>query len=376
MNGLNVGEPSQRHAFNVTEESAMWYRFKPYVSVAGRRANAASEVSKLKKKGQDIQPIVIEGRKIATSFWGQSWCDNLEAYSDFSNRLPRGRTYVCNGSVVDLQIKPGKITALVSGSSLYRIAIDITKLGQPTWKSIRQACAGQIGSIVELLQGRLSKNVMEIVTRQENGLFPKPTEIRMTCSCPDWAGLCKHLAAVLYGVGARLDLRPELLFLLRQVDHLELIEQAVSADSGRAGAKSTKKTIATGDLADVFGIELDSASAAIKEVKKPRQRKPRGSVATFEESAAADAETGAKLNDAPPRRSSRKRPLAKPADSELLASVGNGKAAVAAAKPKTRGKSRSGTAPRGAKNGAGSLRSAVRVTAKHGGAKPRSPRPK
>lgn len=120
----------------------MWYRFKPYVSVAKRRAEAAREVSELKKKGQDIQPVVIEGRKIATTFWGQSWCKNLEAYSDFSNRLPRGRTYVCNGSVVDLQIKPGKVTALVSGSSLYRIEIEIGKLPEPTWKSIRAGLRG------------------------------------------------------------------------------------------------------------------------------------------------------------------------------------------------------------------------------------------
>lgn len=253
----------------------MWYEFRPYVSVAKRRANAAREVAKLKKKGQDIQPVAIDGRKIATTFWGQSWCKNLEAYSDFSNRLPRGRTYVCNGSVVDLQIRPGKVTALVSGSSLYRIAIDIDRLTGPAWNAIRQACAGHIGSIVELLQGRISNHVMQIVTQPQSGLFPKPKEIRMSCSCPDWAGLCKHLAATLYGIGARLDHRPELLFLLRQVDHLELVEQAVDADRERAAAKSKKKTIAAGDLADVFGIEMESAADSAATRAKARSRKSR-----------------------------------------------------------------------------------------------------
>lgn len=307
----------------------MWYRFKPYVSVAKRRANAAREVSKLQKNGQKIEPVVIEGRKIATTFWGQSWCKNLEAYSDFSNRLPRGRTYVCNGSVVDLQIEPGKITALVSGSSLYRIAIDIDKLPTAAWTTIRRECAGQIGSIVELLQGRLSKHVMEIVTQPNDGLFPKPKEIRMKCSCPDWAGLCKHLAAVLYGVGARLDRRPELLFHLRQVDHIELIEQAVEADSGRTSAKANKTTIAAGDLADVFGIDIDSdgkdgTSGVAAASKKPRGSSKAGKSAKAAKAASALPASGADVDIGPesapktrtPRRSPRRDPE-QPAAGEL-----------------------------------------------------------
>jgi uncharacterized Zn finger protein len=285
----------------------LWYDFMPYVSVAQRRANAAREVAKLKKKGQNIQPIAVEGRKITTTFWGQSWCKNLEAYSDFSNRLPRGRTYVCNGSVVDLQIMPGKITALVSGSSLYKIAIDIGKLPEPTWKSIRRDCAGQIGSIVELLQGRLSKHVMEIVTQPKNGLFPKPGEIDLKCSCPDWAGLCKHLAATLYGVGVRLDLQPELLFVLRQVDHLELVEQAVEADSGRASNRASKKTIAAGDLADVFGIDIASASPAEASAAPIGSRRSRRRPETPRVSLAHDATSpGGKKVATASRRTSQK----------------------------------------------------------------------
>jgi uncharacterized Zn finger protein len=234
----------------------MWYSFRPYVPVAQRRAQAAREVEKRRKKGQEITPVVLEGRVIAHTFWGKAWCDNLESYSDFSNRLPRGRSYVRNGSVVDLQIKPGKITALVSGSELYDVSIQITPLPANHWRTTKTRCAGQIGSLVELLQGRLSKSVMDIVTAREDGLFPKPREIEMECSCPDWAGMCKHIAAVLYGVGARLDQQPELLFLLRRVDHLELIDEAVPKLAARKTTGSRRKTLSNSDVAGVFGIEL------------------------------------------------------------------------------------------------------------------------
>jgi uncharacterized Zn finger protein len=244
-----------------------YYDYRPYVSVAQRRRQAQQEMQKRRKKGLAVSPIVIAGRVIARTFWGKAWCDNLESYSDFENRLPRGRTYVRNGSVVHLEIQAGKVVALVSGSELYSVEITISSLPDPHWKCVKSQCSGQIGSLVELLQGRLSKSVMDVVTRRGEGLFPKPAEIKMKCSCPDWAGMCKHVAAVMYGVGARLDDKPELLFLLRKVDHLELIAGAVDrAPAAAAGRSRSKKTIAAGDLADVFGIEMaeaeDSAAAA------------------------------------------------------------------------------------------------------------------
>jgi uncharacterized Zn finger protein len=219
-------------------------------------------MAKLAKKGHDITPVRIEGRAIATTFWGKAWCENLESYSDFENRLPRGRTYVRNGSVVDLQIKPGKVTARVSGSDLYDIDIKIQPLAKPHWQAISSQCAGKIASVLELLQGRLSQGVMEIITHHESGLFPKPSEISLDCSCPDWADMCKHVAATLYGVGARLDEKPELLFVLRQVDHMELIEQAAAGQVFASVASADKKTIADGDLADVFGVEIDSTGSS------------------------------------------------------------------------------------------------------------------
>ena len=202
-----------------------YFAGRPYVSVAEKRRNAKREVAKLKKRGQSIAPVRIEGRTIAKSFWGQAWCANLERYSDYKNRLPRGRSYVRNGSVVDLQIGKGDITAMVAGSELYKIKVSIAPVAKARWKSICRDCAGSIDSLVELLQGRLAKGVMVRVCREGDGLFPSPGEINLACSCPDWAEMCKHVSAVLYGIGARLDEKPQLLFVLRGVDENELIDR-------------------------------------------------------------------------------------------------------------------------------------------------------
>ncbi|MFV2065943.1 MAG: SWIM zinc finger family protein [Pirellulales bacterium] len=232
----------------------------PYVSVAERRRRALKKMSQLRKKGMDIRPIEIEGRKITRTFWGQAWCDHMESLGDFANRLPRGRTYVRNGSVCHLAIDKGQVTAMVSGSSLYNIKVQIDVLPKSKWKKVKSHCAGEIGSLLELLQGRLSDKVMGVVTDSSSGLFPLSKEIRLSCSCPDWATMCKHVAAVLYGVGARLDERPELLFLLRGVEHQELIRADAEAAVSRATRRGGKRrTVASGDLSDVFGIELDSA---------------------------------------------------------------------------------------------------------------------
>jgi uncharacterized Zn finger protein len=250
------------------------YGFKPYVPVAQRRAAAAREVAKRSKKGQPVSPVRIEGRSIASTFWGQAWCTNLESYSDFANRLPRGRTYVRNGSVVHLQIDKGRIKALVSGSELYEIQIDVAALPKQNWLALKKQCAGKIGTLVELLQGKLSKAVMEIMTDRDRGLFPKPKEIQMRCSCPDFAGMCKHVAAAMYGVGNRLDSSPKLLFVLRAVEHMELIEQAVSTAPIRA--RSSAPTIATDDLGAIFDIEIGDAPIAKVSTKireKPAAKK-------------------------------------------------------------------------------------------------------
>ena len=230
--------------------------WRRYVPVAERRAKARREMNKLRKKGKDIQPIEIAGRAIARSFWGKRWCDHLESFSDYANRLPRGRTYVRNGSVCHLAIRTGRIDAIVSGSELYNVTIRIDKLKAAVWKSVKSRCSGQIGSMLELLQGKLSREVMSVVTDRERGLFPKPGEIRFDCSCPDWASMCKHVASVLYGVGSRLDDRPESLFLLRGVDTEELIATEMTLP----GDAATDDILADDALAGIFGIDLDTGA--------------------------------------------------------------------------------------------------------------------
>lgn len=246
--------------------------WRPYVPVAVRHARARREMNRLRKKGRSIQPVEIEGRTIARSFWGKRWCDHLESFSDYANRLPRGRTYVRNGSVCHLEVHPGRIGAIVMGSELYDVTIRIGKLKAAVWKSIKHRCSGRIGSVLELLQGKLSRQVMGVVTDREHGLFPKPGEIRFDCSCPDWATMCKHVAAVLYGVGSRLDDRPESLFLLRGVDSAELVATGMALP----GAAATDDALADDALAGIFGIDLDldpgdAPPPAPKASAKPRK---------------------------------------------------------------------------------------------------------
>lgn len=239
------------------------YGFRPYVPVAQRRLQAQKAAKKLAGKGRELIPVQIDGRTIATTFWGQAWCKNLESYSDFANRLPRGRTYVRNGSVIDLQIATGTVRALVQGSSLYTITVKIAPLAANRWSAFKERCAGRVTNLLDLLQGRLSKEILADLTAHDTGLFPAPAEINLGCSCPDWANMCKHVAAVLYGVGARLDKEPALFFTLRGVDMQELISAASAvATTDLNGAAASDAVLADGDLAAIFGVELDTAVAA------------------------------------------------------------------------------------------------------------------
>ena len=241
-------------------------RFWPaYVPVAERRAKAERAMQKLRTKGAAIRPVTIEGRTIARTFWGKGWCDHLESFGDYSNRLPRGRTYVRNGSVCDLHIARGRIEARVAGSNLYRVRVEVKPLAPGRWKALKQRCVGRIGSLIELLQGRLSDEIMGAVTDRDAGLFPRPGEIDYTCDCPDWADMCKHVSAVMYGIGARLDEEPEMLFLLRGVDHNDLVSGETAAAAALAGGgsrRSRRRKLADADLAAVFGVEMEDAAVA------------------------------------------------------------------------------------------------------------------
>ena len=233
-----------------------YFEWKPYVPVAKRRANALAELARLKKKtGLVAQPVEIAGRTIAASFWGKGWCDHMESFRDYENRLPRGRTYVRNGSVCHLEIKPGRIEAIVSGSELYNVTIGVSPMAKTKWDAVKYSCTGRIGSLIDLLRGKLAGGVMEVVCHPKTGLFPLPGEIKFLCDCPDSALMCKHVAAVLYGVGARLDHAPEKLFLLRGVNHEELVDVSAAVGAVASGGGSRRRLQAPA-LDELFGIEF------------------------------------------------------------------------------------------------------------------------
>lgn len=271
-----------------------YYGWAPYVTVAERRAKAMKALEKLKKKGLKVQPVELTGRKIADSFWGKGWCDHMDSFSDYANRLPRGRTYVKNGSVCHLEIQGGVIKAIVSGTTLYNVSITIIPLVKKKWDALKYSCTGRIGSLLDLLRGKLDRGVMEVVAHRKDGLFPLPGEMKFTCDCPDWADMCKHVAAVLYGVGARLDHSPEMLFLLRGVNHEELVDVSATVTDVAKGGTSRRRIAATG-IADVFGIDLaetvdlvSGASAAVP-VKKAKGHKKSSAVVPFPDPLTGDA---------------------------------------------------------------------------------------
>lgn len=259
----------------------MYYRrwYSP-PTVGELRFRASERLRKLKKEGKEVVPVEpISGNRIAKTFWGKAWCENLLHYSDFENRMPRGRKYVRTGSVVHLAVEPGLVRALVNGTDLYEISVRIAALPEARWKSVRTECAGEIGSLVELLSGRPPQRVMEIVSRPGEGLFPSPDEIALDCSCPDWAEMCKHAAAAMYGIGARLDHDPGQLFTLRGVSADDLVGAAVEA----AAAPSGDEALVSEDLAALFGVEIETepqSGDAERPVKKAARKKVPGKKVT------------------------------------------------------------------------------------------------
>ena len=246
--------------------SGEWFQYPSYVSVAERREAAVLHAGRLSRKGRRLAPVTpsARGRALATTFWGRAWCDNLAAYAELANRLERGRRYLRGGLVIDLQVSPGTVTALVSGSEIYEVSVSMKPMASQRWKAVVARAAGRIDSVVELLAGRFDEGVMVHVCKRETGLFPAPAEIAYECTCPDGFGggwMCKHIAATLYGVGVRLDEDPELLFRLRGVTAADLVARATRGLTTAAPAKSGRRAIAGDKLSAVFGIELDAAAA-------------------------------------------------------------------------------------------------------------------
>ena len=242
-----------------------YYGFPEYVSVAQRKKKAKAALDKLKKKNSQVKPVVIDGTKIAKTWWGIAWIKNLECYADYSNRIGRGRSYVRHGSVLDLQIEKGLVRALVKGSRSkpYKIDIRITPLAKARWKEMILVCEGKLDSLQELLSGKFPKALADLFTIKNKGLFPSPKQIEFDCSCPDWASMCKHVAAVLYGVGARFDEDPSLFFLLRGVNVDDLITKAVISKSDKMmkqASKAGRRVIKDANILETFGIDSDELS--------------------------------------------------------------------------------------------------------------------
>ncbi|MDR2821253.1 MAG: SWIM zinc finger family protein [Desulfovibrio sp.] len=250
-----------------------WWRRSAYAceTVEQKRFKAEKLIKKLSKKNPDLKPVRIEGKALARTFWGKAWCRHMDQMADYDNRLPRGRSYARNSAICHLDIRQGEIEVLVSGTRMYTVNMRVKPLEEKQWALIQKACAGKIDTLLNLLQGKLSKEVMSVVCHPETGIFPKPDEISYQCSCPDWADLCKHVAAVFYGVGARLDEQPELLFLLRHADPGELfsLDMAAHVDGGDAAELEGV------DLGAMFGIELtdDDAKPPAQESDQPSDRK-------------------------------------------------------------------------------------------------------
>lgn len=235
-----------------------------YVPKAVRKKMAQETIAQLKRQGAgELLPVKINGSQLSSTWWGKAWNKNLEHYSDYSSRIGRGRSYVRNGAVLDLKIQPGHIKALVQGSvrNPYEVEVAIQALLPELWEEIRLACEGQIDSLQELIDGKFPPELSELFTAQGRGLFPAPREISFTCSCPDRAMMCKHVAAVLYGVGARLDEDPTLFFTLRAVNIHDLISKAIQNRTqnmlSKSGAKS-RRILEDADIAGIFGVEIEA----------------------------------------------------------------------------------------------------------------------
>jgi uncharacterized Zn finger protein len=256
--------------------------FAPYVSKAEKLRRAEKAKVALAKKGIKLEPVTVDGkREISRTWWGKSWTQNLERYADYSNRIPRGRTYVRSGAVLDLKITPNTIAALVSGSrpQPYKIEVSIKSLEKKVEKALMEKSQASLDSMQSLLSGEFPTDLKEEFFMQGTGLFPSPKEIKLDCSCPDWADMCKHVAAALYGTAVRLDEKPELFFTLRGIKIDDFVGKMVKQESEKILKKAKQKSvraIATddGEMSALFGITMDNpadtAENIIKSVATPR----------------------------------------------------------------------------------------------------------
>jgi len=221
--------------------------------------NAQETAKREAKRGKILAPVVISGRKIARQWWGMAWCENLERYADYESRLDRGKRYVRTGAVIDLQIQKGRVSARVQGrrKTPYKIEIRISPLSEERCQKIIALCGNKIQNMESLIAGDFPEELREAFLK-EGGLFPEPKEISFSCSCPDWALMCKHVAAALYGIGARFDENPLLFFELRGIEVGRLIDVTLAdrVEKMLANAdKPSERIIERSDYLAIFGLE-------------------------------------------------------------------------------------------------------------------------
>ncbi|MDD4077356.1 MAG: SWIM zinc finger family protein [Bacilli bacterium] len=238
--------------------------FYKYVSIAEQKTYAANSIKRLEKSlKRSLEPIVLPTSKLAASWWGIMWNKNLERYATYSNRIGRGKSYVRNGLVIDLQIISGQVNAYVQGTKKtpYKVTITIDKIDEKMVESIKKQCQGKLDTLDQLLEGKFSKELAAIFMLQGAGLFPEPEEIDLRCSCPDWTDCCKHVSAVLYGIGSKLDINPLLFFTLRGIDIddflRDVIQNKTAAVLEKGKACQSNRIIKNADIDYLFDISLD-----------------------------------------------------------------------------------------------------------------------
>ena len=223
---------------------------QPTIEELRQRVKMTSQAAA--KKNKDYAPVPpIKGRNICQSWWGQAWCRNLEQYADYESRLDRGKRYVKTGTVIDLKIKKGKVEARVQGTrrAPYKVEIRISPLSEENCQKIIEKCGRRIENMESLIKGEFPMDLQELFTGKD-GLFPTPREISFSCSCPDWALMCKHVAAAMYGIGVRLDENPFYFF-----DRFINVALESKVESMlRNAEKSSDRIIEDADLTALFGV--------------------------------------------------------------------------------------------------------------------------
>ncbi len=236
-----------------------------------QKAKIERDLNRRRQRGEALEPLAAPSgkTKLSQTFWGQAWGRHLATYEEYAMRLPRGRSYLRQGHVYGLKIEPGLASAVVTGAEVYETRIHITPLSATRWASIVEACSGKVGSMMDLLAGKLGEDLLRVFADPEEGLFPSPREIRFDCTCPDYADMCKHAAAVLYGVGLRLDAEPQLLFTLRKVHQEDLLADAQRDALNQLHSEANATTLEGTDLSALFGIDLADDSGLRDQGKEP-----------------------------------------------------------------------------------------------------------